>query len=180
MLRGLGTSFSIFTVLINIDISSIAVQSHTAKLHCSPVDSVVSWHDNCFLLFHHTALGTGSANTLLECAGGVGRCRSCGCCGSSIVSIKGAANGASCGGCGSRGRDIGNLRKIRLGQIILGSCNFSRRGRDSRFFEGLRDSRFRCLFHGNRNWRWNRDGCRFRGLLLFWLFLLLLFLLLGH
>jgi hypothetical protein len=175
VLRGLSTSFSIFTVLVNINISSITVQSHATKLHRSPIHCMVSRHDHCFLLFHNTALSAGSTNALPECACWIGMCRSRRCSGSSShARVQSAANSASRSSCGGGRRDIGELGKIRPCQIVLRGYDFGRR---SRFFERLRDNRLGCLFHGNGDWRWDRNGRKFSSLLLF---LFLLFFLFDH
>jgi hypothetical protein len=68
MLRRLSTGFSVLSILIDINVSSVAVESHAAELHGSTVYGVVSWHDHGFLLFHNTTLCSGSADSLLECA----------------------------------------------------------------------------------------------------------------
>jgi hypothetical protein len=56
VLRGLSACFSVFSVLVNINIGSIAVQTHAAKLDSSTINGVVSRHDYSFLLFHDTTL----------------------------------------------------------------------------------------------------------------------------
>ena len=76
MLRRLSTGFSVFSVFVNINIRSLAIQSHAAKLHGSTIDGMVSRHNDSLLLFHDTALRSRSTDVLLECACGQGT--SCG------------------------------------------------------------------------------------------------------
>lgn len=186
VLRGLSTGLSFFSVLINVNIGGISVQSHATKLDRSTIHSMVSWHDHSLLLFHHTTLSARGACALLEGTRGVSSRSSAGGSGSrcKMSSVKGTAHGASCGSRGSRRRDIGDLGKVVLRQIILRSGDISGRWSSYRsFFCGrlrLRNSWFGCFFgrdrNGDRNWDgnrslggsrgWGRSWCGFSWLLL--------------
>jgi hypothetical protein len=104
VLRGLSTGFSVFSVLVNIDIGSIAVQTHAAKLHSRTINGVVSRHDYSFLLFHDTTLRSGGPSAGLEYTrreGSLSSMTSGGRDSRDAVGIKGAAHCASRSGCGS-------------------------------------------------------------------------------
>ena len=161
MLRGLSTCLSFFSVLIDVDGGSIAVQSHTTKLHCSTVDGVVSWHNYCLLLLHNTALQTRATATLPEGIGMEGGGGSSGRSGSTreIVSVKSTAHGTRCRSGGSRLRSIRNLCEVRLRQIVLSGRNISRgRGRCFGSWSNLGNRGFGCFFR----WNWNRGRGRSR------------------
>ena len=161
MLRRLSTCLSFFSVLIDVDGGSIAVQSHTTKLHCSTVDGVVSWHNDCFLLLHNTTLQTRATATLPEGIGLVSGGSSPGRSGSTreIASVKSTAHGTRCRSGGSRLRSIRNLCEVRLRQIVLSGRNISRgRGRCFGSWSNLGNCGFGCLFR----WNWNRGRGRSR------------------
>jgi hypothetical protein len=171
VLRGLSASLGLLAVLINID--SVTVQSHAAKLNRSAVHSVVAGHNHSLLLLHHTALKTwGTA--LLGGAGWVGRRGESGGSSSSGGGrgVDTTANSA-CGGGGRSGSgDIGNLFEVRLGQIALRRVNGGgRNGRDYGM-GGLGNGRLlggsgrshRCRSRSGGRWLGDRLGGLFGGL----------------
>jgi len=129
VLRWLCTGLSVFPVTIHICIICRPIQTHAPKLYSSPINSVLAWHDHCFLLFQDLALIACRPSRYPRHT-----CRFvCACCKatkrwscslrllrrSDALGIRSACYRAGCGRRRRWARDIENLLEIRFRQIVF-------------------------------------------------------------